>query len=41
MLRKGQTPRPEDAIAADQEIKDPFVLEFLDLKTARLTSAWT
>jgi predicted nuclease of restriction endonuclease-like (RecB) superfamily len=32
MLSKGQKPRPEDAITAQEEIKDPFVLEFLDLK---------
>ncbi len=32
MLRKGSEPRPEDLITADEEIKDPLVLEFLDLK---------
>ena len=32
MLRKGQKPRPEDALTPEEEIKDPFVLEFLDLK---------
>lgn len=32
MLRKGQTPRPEDAVSAEEEIKDPLVLEFLGLK---------
>ncbi|MFO0892648.1 MAG: PDDEXK nuclease domain-containing protein [Isosphaeraceae bacterium] len=32
MLRKGQTPKPEDALTPEEEIKDPFVLEFLDLK---------
>ena len=32
MLRKGQTPQPKDAVLADEEIKDPFVLEFLGLK---------
>ena len=32
MLAKGQLPRPEDAISPRDEIKDPFVLEFLDLK---------
>lgn len=32
MLRKGQSPRPEDAVSAEEEIKDPFVLEFLGLK---------
>jgi predicted nuclease of restriction endonuclease-like (RecB) superfamily len=32
MLRKGQNPLPQDAVTPEQEIKDPFVLEFLDLK---------
>ena len=32
MLRKGQKARPEDALTPEEEIKDPFVLEFLDLK---------
>lgn len=32
MLRKGTPPRPEDAITPEEEIKDPFVLEFLGLK---------
>lgn len=32
MLTKGQKPRPEDAVTPREEIKDPFVLEFLDLK---------
>jgi predicted nuclease of restriction endonuclease-like (RecB) superfamily len=32
MLRKGQTTRPEDILTPAQEIKNPFVLEFLDLK---------
>ena len=32
MLRKGAQPRPEDGTTAEEEIKDPFVLEFLDLK---------
>lgn len=32
MLRKGQRPRPEDAITPEEEIKDPLLLEFLDLK---------
>lgn len=32
MLRKGQIARPEDALTPEEEIKDPFVLEFLDLK---------
>lgn len=32
MLRKGQRRKPEDAIAPEEEIKNPYVLEFLDLK---------
>ncbi len=32
MLRKGTRPLPEDAVAPEEEIKDPFVLEFLGLK---------
>ena len=32
MLAKGAKPRPEDAVTPEEEIKDPFVLEFLDLK---------
>jgi len=32
MLEKGNDPRPEDALTAEEELKDPFVLEFLDLK---------
>jgi len=32
MLTKGATPTPEDAVTADDAIKDPYVLEFLDLK---------
>jgi predicted nuclease of restriction endonuclease-like (RecB) superfamily len=32
MLRRGQEPRPEDAVRPDEEIKDPFVLEFLNLR---------
>jgi len=32
MLRKGSTPTPEDAVSPESEIKDPLVLEFLDLK---------
>ena len=31
MLRKGHA-RPDDVVTAEEEIKDPFVLEFLDLK---------
>lgn len=32
MLRKGSEARPEDAVSPEEEIKDPFVLEFLGLK---------
>lgn len=32
MLEKGSQPRPDDAFTPEEELKDPFVLEFLDLK---------
>lgn len=32
LLRKGETPRPQDAVSADEEIRNPLVLEFLGLK---------
>jgi len=32
MLKKGAKPLPEDAVTPEEEIKDPFVLEFLGLK---------
>lgn len=32
MLEKERKPRHEEAIAPENEIKDPFILEFLDLK---------
>lgn len=32
MLRKGAKPTAEDFVSPDEEIKDPLVLEFLDLK---------
>ena len=32
MLTRGQKPKPGDALSPDEEIKDPFVLEFLNLK---------
>jgi hypothetical protein len=32
MLRKSGKPEPGDALSPDEEIKDPFVLEFLGLK---------
>lgn len=32
MLTKGEKPEPEDAVTVEEEIRDPLVLEFLDLK---------
>jgi predicted nuclease of restriction endonuclease-like (RecB) superfamily len=32
ILRKGRGAKADDAVTAEAEIKDPFVLEFLDLK---------
>ena len=32
MLVKGAVPKPEDAVSAGDAIKDPYVLEFLNLK---------
>ena len=32
MLKKGAEANPEDAVTPEEEIKDPFVLEFLNLK---------
>jgi len=32
MLKKGEKAKPEDFVSPDEEIKDPFVLEFLNLK---------
>ena len=32
MLAKGSIPRPEDAVTPDEAIKDPLVLEFLNLR---------
>ena len=32
MLTSGSTPRPEDLVPPEEQVKDPFVLEFLDLK---------
>ncbi|MGB2603721.1 MAG: PDDEXK nuclease domain-containing protein [Candidatus Sulfotelmatobacter sp.] len=32
MLEKAETPQPNDAVTPEEAIKDPFVLEFLDLK---------
>jgi predicted nuclease of restriction endonuclease-like (RecB) superfamily len=32
MLARGQKPKPEDAVSVQDEIRDPYLLEFLDLK---------
>lgn len=32
MLARGQTPKPEDAVSIEDEIRDPYLLEFLNLK---------
>jgi predicted nuclease of restriction endonuclease-like (RecB) superfamily len=32
MLEKGASPRPEDALTPEEEVKDPYVLEFLGLR---------
>ena len=32
MLKKGATAQPEDVLTPEEEIKDPFILEFLGLK---------
>ncbi len=32
MLKKGQVAKPEDALSPEEAIKDPYILEFLDLK---------
>jgi len=32
MLRKGTEPQPNDLVTPEEQIKDPFVLEFLDMK---------
>jgi predicted nuclease of restriction endonuclease-like (RecB) superfamily len=32
MLAKGQVPRPEDAVMPEEEIRSPYLLEFLGLK---------
>lgn len=32
MLKKGAVPKPRDLVIPDEEIKDPYILEFLDLK---------
>jgi predicted nuclease of restriction endonuclease-like (RecB) superfamily len=32
LLARGQQPQPEDALSVEEEIRDPYLLEFLDLK---------
>lgn len=32
MLARGQQPRPEDAVSLEEELRDPYLLEFLNLK---------
>ena len=32
MLARGQRPKPEDAVSVQDEVRDPYLLEFLDLK---------
>jgi predicted nuclease of restriction endonuclease-like (RecB) superfamily len=32
MLQKGQVPKPEDTVTAEEELRDPYLLEFLNLK---------
>ena len=32
MLKKGAVPKPGDLVIPDEEIKDPYILEFLNLK---------
>ena len=32
MLRKGAIAKPEDTVSPEEELKDPYFLEFLDLK---------
>jgi predicted nuclease of restriction endonuclease-like (RecB) superfamily len=39
MLTKHNRPRTEDAVTAEEEVKDPFVLEFLGLKDEYAESA--
>ena len=33
MLTKGAAAKPEEAISPDEAVKDPYVLEFLNLNT--------
>jgi predicted nuclease of restriction endonuclease-like (RecB) superfamily len=40
MLQKAEAAEPGDAITPEQAIKDPFVLEFLNLKDEYSESNW-
>lgn len=40
MLRKGHGAKADDVVTAEEEIKDPFVLEFLDLRTSTRRAIW-
>ena len=40
MLAKGAVAKPEDAVAPGDAIKDPYVLEFLDLRTSIRSPIW-
>lgn len=40
MLAKGAVAKPEDAVAPVDAIKDPYVLEFLDLRTSIRSPIW-
>jgi predicted nuclease of restriction endonuclease-like (RecB) superfamily len=32
LLARGQKPRPEDAVTVEDEVRDPYLLEFLNLR---------
>ncbi len=32
MMARGQVPRPEDVVSVEDEVRDPYLLEFLDLR---------
>ena len=40
MLVKGSVAQPEDAVTPNDAIKDPYVLEFLDLRTSTRNPIW-
>lgn len=45
LMRKGENPKPGDQLTPDDEIRDPYVLEFLGLRDeyseARLSRRWS